>query len=274
VSARRTSTAPAFRRTTPGIETLPGRFDLPRHRHLRAYATIVLAGRFEESGYVGRVRASAGDVLIHPALDCHENRMMTSGVTLIRLDWTDLSGIGGLYRVDDVDLLARVAERDVIAAKQLLEELWQRGQPPTPGQRNDWPDLLAAALARDATIEVGAWADANGLAPETVSRGFAAAYGTAPIVFRAELRARAAWLRITRGGERLSAIAADTGFADQAHMTRWVHRLTGAPPIAWRRDRLNPRQDQSEKRGSPSITCPSSAGRSPLAQALAENLTR
>ena len=49
---------PAFRGTRPGIETLPGRFDLPRHRHLRAYATVVLAGQFEESGYVGRIRAA------------------------------------------------------------------------------------------------------------------------------------------------------------------------------------------------------------------------
>jgi hypothetical protein len=44
-----------FRGITPGIETLPCRFSLPRHRHLGAYATVVLAGSFEESGYVGRV---------------------------------------------------------------------------------------------------------------------------------------------------------------------------------------------------------------------------
>ena len=75
----------------------------------------------------------------------------------------------------------------------------------------------------------------NGLARETVSRGFAAAYGATPSVLRAELRARFAWLRITRGSDGLCNIAADTGFADQAHMTRWIHRITGAPPAAWRR---------------------------------------
>jgi AraC-like DNA-binding protein len=261
VSQRDVSARPAFRGTRPGIETLPGRFDLPRHRHLRAYATVVLAGQFEESGYVGRIRASAGDVMIHPALDCHENRMVTSGVTLIRLDWTDLGGRGGLYRVDQVDTLARLAEKDVVEATQLLESLLRGGQPPTPGQRNDWPDLLAADLARDATIEVGAWADAQGLARETVSRGFAAAYGTAPIVFRAELRTRAAWLRLTRGADRLSTIAADTGFADQAHMTRWIQRLTGASPTSWRA--------YSEKRGSPSTIVPASAGFSPLPHSFA-----
>ena len=91
-------------------------------------------------------------------------------------------------------------------------------------------------LARNASTEIGTWAEVNGLARETVSRGFAVAYGIAPSVLRAELRARTAWLRITRGSDCLCRIAADTGFADQAHMTRWIHRMTGAPPAVWRRN--------------------------------------
>jgi len=226
---------PYFRRVTPGIETLPCSFSLPRHRHLRAYATVVLAGSFEESGYSGRIRATAGDVLIHPAMDCHANQMISAGVKLIRLDWPDTSGVGALYHLDNVDELARTAERDVAEATLLLERTLLESSLPSPGQRNDWPDLLLMDLARSASTEIGAWAEMNGLARETVSRGFAAAYGTTPSVLRAELRARTAWLRITRGSDCLCGIAADTGFSDQAHMTRWVHRITGAPPGAWRR---------------------------------------
>jgi AraC-like DNA-binding protein len=85
-------------------------------------------------------------------------------------------------------------------------------------------------------MEIGVWAELNDLARETVSRGFAAAYGIAPSVLRAELRARSAWLRITRGSDTLCRIAADTDFADQAHMTRWIRRITGAPPTAWRKN--------------------------------------
>ena len=225
-----------FRKITPGIETLPSKFSLPRHRHLRAYATVVLAGSFEESGYNGRIHATAGDVLIHPALDCHGNQMVSAGVKLIRLDWADDNGIGGLYHLDDLDELARAAESDVIAAAHLLNRaLYEKGLP-SHGQKNDWPDVLLADLADNVATEIGVWAEINGLARETVSRGFAAAYGVAPSVLRAELRARSAWLRITRGSEGLSRIAADTGFADQAHMTRWIHRITGAPPAAWRRN--------------------------------------
>jgi AraC-like DNA-binding protein len=224
-----------FRRTTPGIETLPCNFSLPRHRHLHAYATVVLAGSFEESGYNGRIHATAGDVLIHPALDCHGNQMVSAGVKLIRLNWPDASGFGGLYHLDNLDELARTAEKDVAAATHLLKRALREKCLPSPGQRNDWPDLLLSDLAKYPSTEIGGWAEANGLARETVSRGFAAAYGIAPSVLRAELRARSAWLRITRGSDCLCRIAADTGFADQAHMTRWIHRITGAPPTAWRR---------------------------------------
>jgi AraC-like DNA-binding protein len=229
-----TANKPRFRRITPGIETLPCSFSLPRHRHLRAYATVVLAGSFEESGYVGRVLATAGDVLIHPALDCHANQMVSAGVKLIRLDWSDTSGIGGLYHLNEVDELPRVADKDVREAAFLLERCMQGQRVTSPGRRNDWPDLLLGALNEDASIEIGGWAESNGLARETVSRGFAAAYGAAPSLMRAELRARTAWLRITRGSDCLCKIAADTGFADQAHMTRWIQRITGATPAAWR----------------------------------------
>jgi AraC-like DNA-binding protein len=225
-----------FRKVTPGIETLPHEFSLARHRHLRAYATVVLAGSFEEAGYNGRIRATAGDVLIHPALDCHGNQMVSAGVKLIRLDWPDDSGIGGLYHLDVVDELAKVAEKDVIEATHLLILALSEKSMPSDGQKNDWPDLLLTDLAKNASTEIGEWADLNGLARETVSRGFAAAYGIAPSVLRAELRARSAWLRITRGCECLCRIAVETGFADQAHMTRWIHRITGAPPAVWRRN--------------------------------------
>lgn len=229
---------PRFRTVTPGIETLSCSFSLPRHRHLRAYATVVIAGRFEESGYNGRIGTTAGDVLIHPALDCHENSTVSAGVTLIRLPWPDASGSAGLYHLDDIDEIVRAAEHDVIEATHLLHSALRSPCAAAPGQRNDWPDLLLKDLSRDASTELRLWAETNGLTPETVSRGFTVAYGVAPSILRAELRTRAAWLRITRGTDPLSMIAIDTGFADQAHMTRWVHRMTGASPAAWRRQAI------------------------------------
>jgi AraC-like DNA-binding protein len=224
-----------FRSITPGIEVLQSSFSLPRHRHLHPYATVVLGGTFEESGYSGRIRAIAGDVLIHPALDCHGNIMVSAGVKLIRLEWSDRSGFGGFYHLDEVDTLARTAEKSAQDAAVLLETLLRERSSPSPSQANDWPDLLASALAKDSSLEIGAWAEQNGLAAATVSRGFHATYGIAPATYRAELRARNAWLGVTRRDDGLATIALETGFSDQAHMTRWVHRITGAPPASWRR---------------------------------------
>jgi AraC-like DNA-binding protein len=223
-----------FRRTTAGIEKLPDSFDLPRHRHLRAYATVVLAGCFEESGYAGRITARAGDVLIHPTLDCHQNKMVSAGVTLIRFDWPDGSSFGGLYQLADVDEIAHAAEKDMVEATFLLQRALRKCNT-SPREKNDWPDLLLKQLAANASTGLGSWAETNGLSREELSRGFMAAYGTPPSVLRAELRTRDAWLRIMHGSESLASVAAQTGFADQAHMTRWVHRVTGAPPAAWRR---------------------------------------
>jgi AraC-like DNA-binding protein len=227
--------APAhFRQTTPGIESLPEKFALPRHRHLRSYVTVALAGEFFETGYVGRICATPGDVIIHPALDCHSNRMITDGIKIIRLHWHRSYGAPGLHRIESVDAIAKAAETDIEHATSLLREAIRTRPCRTPNRRNDWPDLLAAELTHNPSLRISKWSTINGLAPETVSRGFALAYGVAPKVFRAELRTRAAWLQITRSSAPLSAIAAETGFSDQAHMTRWVHALTGATPTFWR----------------------------------------
>jgi len=210
-------------------------FSLPRHRHLSAYATIVLTGTLDEAGYAGRIQAGPGDVLIHPRLDCHVNQKVQAGVRLVRLSWSDPIIHSGLYHLDDLDRLAVTAEKSPVDATLLLSELLRRGAIKSPRICNDWPDQLATELISDVSVRIGEWARTHQLAPETVSRGFSTAYGVSPEVFKAESRARRAWLRITEGAEDLSAIAAETGFADQAHMTHWVRRTTGAPPGAWRR---------------------------------------
>lgn len=225
-----------YRNIVPGLDRLTDNLSVPRHRHLHAYATIIVSGALEESSYAGRVRAIPGDVLIHPDLDAHANPRISSTLKLIRLPWRDRDGIGSLQHLRNLDEIVRAAERDVREATALLVAALAGGLPGCPGEQNDWPDRLAGDLARNPAMSLGMWADDHDLARETVSRGFTKAYGIAPEVFRAELRTKAAWFRITRESERLGTIAAETGFADQAHMSRWVHRLTGLPPLAWRQE--------------------------------------
>jgi AraC-like DNA-binding protein len=230
--------APAARLRTiaSGREALaPGRGEA-RHRHLEPYAIAVLAGQFDQVSYAGRVRVSAGELLVQPTLDAHANRMPSArGAQILRLPWPDVDGLGGVYPLRDLDAIVRGAERDPRGAAALARE--QCADAPAPRRPiRDLPDLLAAHLVEGAVTSFAAWADAAGVARETASRAFVAAFGIPARQFRVELRVRAAWLRIVRTRDRLAEIAAATGFADQAHMTRQVCALTGASPSAWRRD--------------------------------------
>jgi AraC-like DNA-binding protein len=75
----------------------------------------------------------------------------------------------------------------------------------------------------------------HGLAPESVSRGFARAYGATPKRVRYEQRARRAVDLLLRGTLPLAEVAQLAGFADQAGMTRAVRELTLQTPAAIRR---------------------------------------
>lgn len=65
-------------------------------------------------------------------------------------------------------------------------------------------------------------------------RGFRAAYGFAPSDYQRDLRLRRARALLAEGASPASA-AADAGFADQAHLTRWFTRTYGVTPAAYRR---------------------------------------
>ena len=83
-----------------------------------------------ESGYIGRIHATEGDVLIHPKLDCHANRKVSAGLRLVRLDWSHRKPSSGLYRLrNELYDLARTAEKDPREAAQLLEVLSIRTTP-------------------------------------------------------------------------------------------------------------------------------------------------
>lgn len=205
---------------------------LGRHRHPLPYAAVVLDGTFEEAGDGGRRRVEEGDVLVHGPFEAHLDRFGRRGAVVVNLPWNGPADGPVHWRFRRVEALVRLAERDVeTAARWLAAEA--RPAPTSP--RADWPDLLAAALAAEFRERIGAWAIRHGLNPSTVSRGFAQVFGVPPLRFRAEARARAAWQWVA--GKRdipLAQIAAELGFADQAHLTRAVRRLTGLPPGRWR----------------------------------------
>ena len=219
-----------FARVADGRERWNAHDCVPRHRHAAGYVALVLRGGYEECGSRGRFRVGPGDVLLHDAFDAHLDRFGRAGAELLNLAMPGPLPRIAVGCVADPDAIARAAERDPREAGEMVRAQL-RAKSPAP---EDWPEVLAAALLDDPGRRLDGWARQEGLAAETVSRGFGRVFGVTPAAFRAEARARRAFALIVGHDTPLAAIAAATGFADQAHMSRAVRRLTGAPPGAWR----------------------------------------
>lgn len=198
---------------------------MPRHRHEEPYMAIVVAGGYLEAGDTGRFEARPGDVILHGAFEAHLDAFGAKGATVLNLPLGSPSR-SGAGRIDDVDAIVRLAERDPIEASVRAQSDLCFKKP----MLTDWPDQLAEALRDDPDLAIADWADNRGLAPGSVSRGFAKAYGVSPKRFRLEARALHAVRALAGWKGTLAALAAEHGFADQAHFARSAVALTGIPP--------------------------------------------
>jgi AraC-like DNA-binding protein len=76
-------------------------------------------------------------------------------------------------------------------------------------------------------------AAAAGCSRYAAYRAFRQAYGLSPSDYQRQLRVRTA-RRLLSTGAGPAQVAADAGFADQAHLTRWFRRYYGVTPGAYR----------------------------------------
>jgi AraC-like DNA-binding protein len=90
--------------------------------------------------------------------------------------------------------------------------------------------LISERYAGD--ITASDLAQAAGRSRFTVHRAFLSAYGMAPSDYQRQLRLRAARRLIARGIP-ISQAAAQSGFADQSHLTRWFGRYYGITPACY-----------------------------------------
>ena len=106
------------------------------------------------------------------------------------------------------------------------------------GPARGGPDRRVAArireLIRDAAADLTAddLAAAAGCSRFVAYRAFSRAYGLAPSDYQRQLRIRAA-RGLLSVGVSPSQAAAEAGFADQAHLTRWFRRYYGVTPGAY-----------------------------------------
>lgn len=184
-------------RSTPtevriGYERISAHHHRLRHGPLHAYATLVLKGCFIQTGYGGRYRLEAGDVIVQPTLDQHADQMISSGVEIYRLPWRFDPRSGGAYRGCDIDTVLRTARRDLSETARVLEA--QIAGLAALGPMADcWSDCLFADLVADRHLRIGDWASTHSMSREHITREFSRIYGISPGALRGELNARAAW---------------------------------------------------------------------------------
>ena len=204
---------------------------LGRHVHKHAYAALVLSGCYEEAGDLGCLQVRAGDVVLHDGFEAHLDRFSASGAKVLNVSLPARSEFQpGLGRIDDPDSIVRMAEKNEAEAAVQLLSLTEIHEP----ECRDWPDELAADLLHHPSLSLSRWSEMRGVAPWTLSRGFAQVFDISPSAFRVRARTRHAWKAIRSTNAPLAHIAVDCGFADQSHMTRSIKSMTGRVPRAWR----------------------------------------
>ncbi|RNL87608.1 helix-turn-helix domain-containing protein [Halostreptopolyspora alba] len=173
-----------------------------------------------------------------------------TSITVAPSLWEELSDGRGLPPAVPVDgrldlehrLLLRTAGDGFAGLERLLSLVARtlRGRRPSPG---GGPGRRALArLARDAVLadhpdshDLRGLARLLGVSPSHLSRTFLHHTGVSLSRFRTRVRVERALDRIEDGESDLAALAADLGFADQAHLTRVMRAETGRPPAAVRR---------------------------------------
>lgn len=142
-----------------------------------------------------------------------------------------------LSAVEDTDVAV-----DDLQLDQVLVQLAEALAAHDPSARRvpiGTPDLRAVRIARDyldahllAPVSSAQLERATGLSRFALARQFRAGLGTSPhryVVMRRLDRAR----RLIQSGAALATAAAESGFADQSHMTRHFKKTYGVPPGRW-----------------------------------------
>jgi AraC-like DNA-binding protein len=207
------------------------------HRHDLGYAALVLHGSYEELSADGAWRVEAGELVVHPAFHLHLNRFETRGARVLNITLPHVVARSldvrryGILRVRDPDRLVRRAVRSSIDA---VGEALSDAAPRQHAHPRDWLDRLAVDLRAQPHRRIQSLARHYGVSPEHVTRAFARRFGMTPARFRAEQRLQTALQALAEGALSLAQIAAQAGYADQAHFSRAVTAATRMPPARLR----------------------------------------
>lgn len=167
----------------------------------------------------------------------HEGRLARSTLYVTaRLELAHRRLLATAARGEPDDALAEVLTLLTAAVGQLVHGRTALTQPSAPGDRALVSAAREAIIARHpAAARLPSLAELLGVSPFRLSRAFPRELGVSVTRYRNRIRVAEALDRLERGEPSLAALAADLGFADQAHLTRTLREHIGHPPTALRR---------------------------------------
>jgi AraC family transcriptional regulator len=225
----------------------------PWHWHREPALTFVVAGRFSERLRTGLRHYSQGMMILRPAGQCHAEQLDTAATCLnVNFDGAWLERINS-HAIGSSTVLAtpaataigaritqefqRADSHSAMVLEGLLLEfsgqlLRARAVEPSPAWLRKAYQIISERFTqplslRPLALEVG-------VHPAHLARAFRTEYGQTVGELIRHLRVERVKTRILEGAS-LSEAAAESGFADQSHMTRTFVTATGMTPTAFRR---------------------------------------
>lgn len=188
----------------------------------------------DRAGYTYRMLYPAPDLLQRAASDLPAiSQPLLSFPEPVVQDDALAAAVGAVHRSLE-RMEPRLARESRLLA--LLVTMIERHAVAAPSPRLAGAEPRAVARARDYldscyddNVSLTDLADVAGLSPFYLSRVFQHAIGLSPHAYLDQVRVARA-KALLAAGESIARVAADTGFADQSHLTRRFKRLVGVTP--------------------------------------------
>jgi AraC family transcriptional regulator len=235
----------------------PAEQDVPRHTHHTSFYHLTLAGKYEESTAHGRVCFAPFSSAFTHSETKHDGRIAPGGVHLFTLElganWiqeflqvhrepeTVHDYAGGRLTCLGIQLYREYQEGKAASALTIGALVWELlaaaaalelGEMTTPAWWHRIIELLHFEFSRD--LGISDLAQEAGVHPVHLARVFRRLTKQTPGEWLQRRRIRAACEKLLDPDRGIATIAAESGFADQSHMTRAFKRYLTMTPAQFR----------------------------------------
>lgn len=209
------------------------------HRHTQAQRSLLLAGSYVEDSEAGRREVRFRTLSIKPAGFEHEDEFGRAGALILSVQHEAGEGRASDYHLSawpkSMPPLAMTVGEGVGHASNGGPCPDTKRSACNPSSAQPWLSEARQRLLDHPRVAITALARTLGKHPVHLARQFRTTFGETPSEVRQSDRTARAIDQIVRSSHKLSDIAFDLGFSDQAHMTRALKAMTGWTPADLRR---------------------------------------